>query len=465
MDGKTKELTLNKSSAAISFNSNGGTISLVQHRAINSALFSAQRQIHERYKSYEEFELVYGNSSYDFSVPWSTFLKYMGWTSNATEKAKASIDALEELRFSWDVLKDNGDSSVGFQRFITKAEITNGILKFRMDHEIRKKLLSDETNVELDLLITNRSFNNKYASFLYEHLCNVLKASSKTNWVIAIEDFREIMNIPYKKDGKNKIYSYPSFSKLRLKVIEVAINGINNVENFVFTVEYEKITTGKLTTHLKFFISDKPIDKSNLMDEDLLLTRLAFKGSLKRYGLYNSVKDLLDSTIEEEYQYLVYCFRLYEKAHNSLAEKGNPIGAPVKYFKAMLQKNKSSFDVHWKSELKKERNRSLVDEARRLKAQIEIEISVTNKYREEITDSYMALSPPVILNEIQAIFAKSLGTSSPTYKQIKKGNWESKLVIGPFREFLIENNHCPIDDAELQRRQKSELIANNIDYR
>lgn len=465
MDGKTKELTLNKSSAAISFNSNGGKISLVQHRCINSALFSAQRQIHERYRSYEEFEMVYGNSSYDFSVNWSTFLQYMGWRSNATDKAKSAIAALEELRFSWDVLRDNGEASVGFQRFITKAEITNGVLKFRMDHEIRKKLLSDETNVELNILVTNRSFNNKYASFLYEHLCNVLKASSETEWVISIDDFREIMNIPYELSGKQKIYSYPTFSKLRIKVIEVAIEGINKVDDFLFTVEYEKIKSGNLTTHLKFYISDKPLDKSDLLDEELLLTRLAFEGSLKRHGLYESVKDVLSGNEEEEYQYLVYCFRLYEKAHVALAEKGNPIGAPVKYFKAMLQKNRSSFDINWKSELKKVKNRSLVDEGRRLQAQTEIEIAVTSRYREEITDSFMALSPPDVLKEIQNIFAKSLGTSSPTYKQIRKGNWESKLVIGPFREFLIENEYCPIDKVELLSRQKTELRANNIEFK
>jgi plasmid replication initiation protein len=464
MTDNNKELNLNKSSAAISFNSNGGKVSLVQHRCINSALFSAQRQIHERYRSYEEFEQVYGNSSYDFSVPWKTFLVYMGWRSNATDKAKDAINALEELRFSWDILKENGDESVGFQRFITKAEITNGVLKFRMDHEVRKKLLSDEANVELNILVTNRSFNNKYASFLYEHLCNVLKASKETEWVISIDDFREIMNIPYEKNGKQKVYSYPTFSKLRIKVIEVAINGINQVDDFLFTVEYEKIKEGNLTTALKFFISDKPISKDDLLDEELELTRLAFEGSLRRFGLYESVKSVLDSNIEEEYQFIVYCFRLYERAFKASAEKNNPIGAPVKYFKAMLNQNRAAFDIHWKEEQKKVKSRSLIDEGRRLQAQTEIEISVTNRYREEITDSFMVSCSPEVLEDIQGVFTKSLGTSSPTYKQIRKGNWTSKLVIGPFREFLIEREYCPIDDVELLSRQKTELKAKNIEY-
>jgi len=447
-ENKNNSLTLNKSVAAISFASEGGKITHLQHKTVNSILLGAQTYILERYESQQQFEQIIGERTFDFKVPWSNHLKYIGFRSNATEKAKECLNALENLKIRWN--HTEGDEiDEGFQAIISRARIHRGWLEFRMDYDIRRLLLSDDKTIELDLLITNHAFNNKYASFLYEHLLRNLKDCGSQIWHVDIETFRETMNVPHKIVDGEKKWSYPRFGDLKDRVITPAIKAINNTEATFFDVTFDKVMSGKFCSHLVFHIDEKSHAQQDMFDEEDRLNHLAVEGKLNRYELHDVAGELFQSNDEKDYQYLLFCLELFEKAYEEKAAQGDPIGSPAGYFKTMLSKNKPAFEIRWKEMQSIKRKNDLANEAKTIQAKEDITREETRNYRESLCDEFMAITHSNEIDALKLEYVEQLDKAGSAYKHITSKGWHSPLVMAPFREYLFVTQRITIDQKAL----------------
>jgi hypothetical protein len=451
-------LVLNKSRAAIAFNSEGGQITHLQHKSINSLLLCAQNYILKRYESYKHFESTVGNNTYDFKVPFVEHLRYTGFRSKASEQVKKAIDSLESLKIHWDIIDENGESDIGYQSLVTRARVYKGQLEFRIDWDVRRALLSDEKTVSMDLLITNHSFRNKYASFLYEQLLNNLKTEGKTEWIVDIDLFRLMMNVPYTKNQKGeREFSYTRFGDLRLRVIEPAISSINETDLAYFCVDYDKITEGNKVTSLRFIITKKELSQRTLFEVDTSLSYLELEGQLNKYNLYNVAEPYLISDKEKDTEYIKFCLDLFKKAYEEKASAGNPITNTKSYFKTMLLNNVDVFDLRWAEILKKQRKSQIAKQTQNVKIEKDVSERVTRQYRSEIVDSYMNSLSEDQRNDLKFEYVEQLDKSSNEYKQVIARGWDSAIVLASFREYLIVSNKVVLDNALLQQRIKTEV--------
>ncbi len=182
---------------------------------------------------------------------------------NNTEYEKI-IRRLSNITLEYNILeKDNYIR--GFAHLIDNVKIeTNKVTKFvtvsySIPEEVRLSIISKNgIYASIDLMVI-RGLQSKYSVILYEIVKDYHKVEIP---VMSMENFRKIFGVEEK---------YTRIDHLKLRVLDVAVNELNNNENIDFFVGYELIKTGRVYTHIKFRVKPKPARLTSSRSEKAML--------------------------------------------------------------------------------------------------------------------------------------------------------------------------------------------------
>ena len=164
------------------------------------------------------------------------------------------LKELKEKNAEYNILdKDTGWDIEGWVSLMSELQVKRNIkteqieIVFDLPKRIRKALI-DPKGIYANLnLVIIRGLKSKYAIILYELVKDYEKVEIPE---MTIDDFRKLFNIENKYKGR--------MDHLKSKVLEPAVNELNNNENVDFLVSYELKKTGKVYTHIKFHVKPKP---------------------------------------------------------------------------------------------------------------------------------------------------------------------------------------------------------------
>ncbi len=99
-----------------------------------------------------------------------------------------------------------------------------------------------------DTNLVVKGLQSKYSIILYKFIQNYQNVKIPE---MTMEEFRKIFEIEKKYNGR--------INNLKAKVLDFALNEINRNDNIDFLVDYELKKTGKVYTHIKFEVKQKPM--------------------------------------------------------------------------------------------------------------------------------------------------------------------------------------------------------------
>jgi len=126
------------------------------------------------------------------------------------------------------------------------------VVKYEIPEFVRERLVNpqDSQYANIDLVVV-RGLTSKYAIILYELVKDYKNIEIP---VMEMEEFKKIF-------GVDEIKSYERIERLKAKVLNKAVEELNNNENIDFTISYKLIRMGKRYTHIKFEVKPKPQQK------------------------------------------------------------------------------------------------------------------------------------------------------------------------------------------------------------
>jgi len=229
MDDKGKETRqeIFKHSAAIHIENN---ITFLQRRAFNALLFHA----------YNELE-----TEEEHRISIQRLADLVGYDSHDMDYLKEASKAMMRCIVEWNVLDKDVGPKWGATALLAQATIERGVFTYAYSPELRRRLHNPAMYARLDLNLQRR-FHSKYGLALWE-LCSDYLGSGREYGetpYIPLESFRKLMGIT---DS-----TYPSFKRLKDKVLNPAVDEINEVSDFRVVVDYQH--EGRKVTALKFKI-------------------------------------------------------------------------------------------------------------------------------------------------------------------------------------------------------------------
>ena len=134
---------------------------------------------------------------------------------------------------------------MGGTTLLAQANIERGVFTYAYSPELRRRLHNPAMYARLDLNLQRR-FNSKYGLALWELCADYLGSGREYGETpyIPLESFRKLMGIA---DG-----AYPTFKRLKDKVLNPAVAEINEVSDFRVVVDEQR--QGRKVTALKFKI-------------------------------------------------------------------------------------------------------------------------------------------------------------------------------------------------------------------
>jgi len=283
VDMKKNAVVLQKPSSTIAIRAD---LTLEQRKFYNGLLFVAR----EVMKKNKDIRIYTTNLS-----ELKSFLsKNEQDKNNAYYKAK--IKELMHKVAEYNILQKDiitEDSFVLVSRVKTVENKKTGevVVNFEIPEFVREKLLNPESSIYANInLVVIRGLQSKYAIILYELCRDYYRAEVP---LLELEEFKKIFNIDDTK-------SYNRMNNLKAKVLNKAVEELNNNENVDFMVNYKLIKTGKAYTHIKFEVKPKP--KQKALEQ-------------KRDNMH--LKVLIDAVPEQERNkklenYLAKCLKSYD---------------------------------------------------------------------------------------------------------------------------------------------------------
>lgn len=148
---------------------------------------------------------------------------------------------------SWIEFNDDEESLV---RWIEKPRIkkNSGIIKIRLDEDLKPYLLQLRANYTQYDIIYTLSFKSKYSIRLYELIKSIhYNELSDYEKVYTLEELKKLLGAE----------SYIKYSHFKDRVLETAINEINMFSDKL--VMYKTKRQGRSITHIIFYIKTKPM--------------------------------------------------------------------------------------------------------------------------------------------------------------------------------------------------------------
>ncbi len=224
--------------------------------AIRVDLNAVQRKFYDALLFVAKQDLKKDKNKKTFTVPF-LWLKEMLSENEKNKNNKYYIDRLKEIKkkdIEFNILnKEKGTELTGLislvsALYVEKVTKTGEVRKvvFELPEGIKNALLDPKGIYANINLVVIRGLSSKYALILYEIAKDYEKVEIPE---MTIEDFRKIFGIFDK---------YPKMPDLKRRVLDVAVNELNDNENIDFLVSYELRKTGRFYTHIKFYVKPKP---------------------------------------------------------------------------------------------------------------------------------------------------------------------------------------------------------------
>lgn len=225
--------------------------------AIRVDLDAMQRKFYDALLYIAKRELKNDVNKNEFSVALSDLKTMLKKVGEADKNNSYYIARLKELKLKnaeynifgkdkndWDI---EGIVSLVSDLRIKKHKKTHQVIIIFEFASMIKRALIDPKGIYANInLVIIAGLKSKYAIILYELAKDYEKVEIPE---MTIDDFRKLFNVEDK---------YKRMTHLRLRVLEPAINELNNNENIDFLVSYELKKTGKVYTHIKFYVKPKP---------------------------------------------------------------------------------------------------------------------------------------------------------------------------------------------------------------
>lgn len=451
---------IQKSDRVVALGVQGGGLSLSLYKCVNAVMLALQSHVNEKYESLSNLEQELGETILELKLPFPRFCEYMGWKSTNKKKAYEVIDLLELLKIRWDVRTNLIDDElegldVGFERFVNGARIKDGELTLKISPNIRRELINAERypEVNVDLLIANNAWTDRYTATLYE-MCLENIRDSVYEFSLSINDLRARFNITYEiNDGKVE-YAYPMFKEFNRNVIKKAVNNLNATS--ILDFEVNETAVGKPVKKVIFKIKRKVVRDNESRLE--LTTRSRVEDKLNRLGLTNTVISFFEadevSNITEldtfQIFYVDYCIKSFEKQLET-----KQIKSITTYFTTILTNNVSSFEPEWKA----------IDEKISLaRRQISIEYQtkkedllneVRKQYRVELANNYLSNLSADEIDDLFAEAVKAQRAKNPIFQSVKLESGRGQVFL---RNYILEVVAPTLHDKrELLRRERAAL--------
>ena len=165
---------------------------------------------------------------------------------------KKIIRRMHEIDFEYNVLgKDKiieGYASlIDNVKFVTDLKTGVVTVSYSLPEDVRLSMIKKNGIYASINLVIVKGLKSKYSVVLYELIRDYERVEIPK---MSIADFRKIFGVEDK---------YKEMANLRKRVLEPAVNELNNNENIDFLVSYELEKQGRAYTHIKFHVKPKPV--------------------------------------------------------------------------------------------------------------------------------------------------------------------------------------------------------------
>ena len=217
-----------------------GALLLLQRKAANALLLNAYDELPD-------------DSVKEHTVRVSELAAAIGYDSNDHETLKRTLEALVDLKITWNLLDPSGQREWGVGSFLASARIKAGVCRYAYPAPLRELLYNPQIYARVNLAVQTR-FSSGPALALYENCLRFLKVGT-TGW-ISLEDWRGLLGVG---DGQ-----YPEYKRFRSKVLTPSVKQVN--EQSDIRIKMETRREKRRIAALRFSVERGPA-----LDEDALV--------------------------------------------------------------------------------------------------------------------------------------------------------------------------------------------------
>lgn len=217
-----------------------GALLLLQRKAANALLLNA----------YEELP---DDSVKEHTVRVSELAAAIGYDSNDHETLKRTLEALVDLKVTWNLLDPDGQREWGVGSFLASARIKGGVCRYAYPAPLRELLYNPQIYARVNLAVQTR-FSSGPALALYENCLRFLKVGT-TGW-IALDDWRGLLGVG---DGQ-----YPEYKRFRSKVLLPSVEQVN--EHSDIRVQMETKREKRRVVALRFSVERGQVPDPDALD-------------------------------------------------------------------------------------------------------------------------------------------------------------------------------------------------------
>jgi len=263
----TNEIIIDKDSSSIQISNK---ITAIQRKSYNYMLKIAKNE----FKKNPEKQV--------FTVTAEELLVFFEIGDQNYSRLKNELEVLNRTQIRYNILKKNRKSKIfGAFTLISEFEYERGIITYSFPLKIRDMILNPKMFGKINLVVI-KSLRSRYSIALYELAEDYLNAQIPK---MTMETFRELMGL---EEGQ-----YYKFSMLKKRVIDTAIDEINDRENINFTITYEIEKEGQKITHIKFIVHKKEnTEQTGEKEENFYRWKNQIVKTYKEQPLCNNLTEL-----------------------------------------------------------------------------------------------------------------------------------------------------------------------------
>jgi len=312
--------------------------------------------------------------------------------------------------------------------FEEDKETKETVVKFEIPEFVRERLVNPQDSLYANInLVVIRGLTSKYAIILYELVRDYQRSEIP---VMEMKKFKEVFGI-------DKVNSYNRIDHLKSKVLDKAVEELNNNENIDFTVSYKLIRQGKAYKYIKFEI--KPKLKQKMLEE-------------KRDNMH--LKVLIDAVPEQERSkqlenYLATCLKSYDAKY---------LLHQIKY---VVEQKPKNFVAYLKKSIEEDyANTQAIEEKERIeKARIE---NIIKRRLEELEKEKQHDIDVFISKEKSRIYSDFMSALSNDERQDLLQKYKTK--VKEMHPDLDENKNSFSFEFEVENMITEDIIAENKIY-
>ncbi|OZC01128.1 replication initiation protein [Rubricoccus marinus] len=190
-----------------------GALLLLQRKAANALLLNAYDELPD-------------DSVKEHTVRVSDLAAAIGYDSNDHETLKRTLEALVDLKITWNLLDPSGQREWGVGSFLASARIKGGVCRYAYPAPLRELLYNPQIYARVNLAVQTR-FSSGPALALYENCLRFLKVGT-TGW-ISLDDWRGLLGVG---DGQ-----YAEYKRFRSKVLTPSVKQVNEQSDIRIKME------------------------------------------------------------------------------------------------------------------------------------------------------------------------------------------------------------------------------------